>query len=702
MRLSVILLIFVLTSLQAVAEPYSIFEERGKVGLKNEAGLIIIPAKYEALGWSNGSFSIAGQAIGYKLKGSWGVLSLSNQRITPPDYSSLTHAGGQLLVASKRSASFKISTGCISTEGKVIIPFTYTGVTVHSLRAVAFIREGNFFKHGLIDLENKILIPFQYRNIYPIGSLRYAVENFDGKTALYSDGGKQITGFTIDSISHFKNNVAIIYEAGRQGLITREGELKSEAKYREIRVEQSSILARLPDEWRVLDAQNKQSEIIGADSVVSLGEGRYKVEDAQSVRLVDQEFKSINAEVFQSIQSFQHGLSIIKSQHQYGVIKKTGQIILRPVFQKLVLADDYILTLDKNGDRTSWSLRDTLGNRQNVKTYDLIGPRQHAVFPVIKNGYWGAIDQRGNEIVACVYDSILEANETQLAVKFRGQYGIISLKEEWLAYPQKHKVKLLNQDRYFMIRDNALFLCTFNRTILYFTINPISVQKDHLLESVSNGGTWTIDFDGRIINRQLPPAEPTDHVFPSTEGLRGIKKNGKYGFIDDLGRLRIANRYEDIKPFSEGLAAIKIRNKWGFINRDDNIMIHPNFEEVLPFEKGYSIIKQKGLFGLLTREGKVVLPARYDSVAMQANGRFLIIVNGLQGLADQHGNVLLHPKYNSILDLNNEYVIVEQDGKFGLVTLRGISTIPQMYDYLKYDTEKNRYLALKKSQWLPL
>lgn len=698
MRLPIIILLL-LSSLPSIAEPYSIFEEGGKFGLKNESGLIIIPAKYEALGWSNGSFSVTGQVTGYKLKGSWGVMNLNNQRVTPPDYSALTPAEGLLLVASKRSASFKITTGCINTEGKIIIPFTYTGVKVHSLRAVAFIREGNLFKHGLIDLENKILIPFQYRNIYPIGSLRYAVENFDGKTALYSEGGKQISGFTIDSISPFKNNLAIIYEAGKEGLITREGELKSEAKYREIRIDQNSINVRMPDEWRVLDALNKQAEVIGADSVVSLGESRYKIQDEQSTRLVDDNFKSVNPEIFQAINPFQHGLSIFKSGNQYGVIKKNGEIILSPSFQKIILKDDYILTFENVIGKTSWSLRDTLGKKQSSKTYDLIFPKQQTIFPVIKNGYWGAINENGFEIVACVYDSILESKDNQLAVKFRGQYGIISLKEEWLAYPQKHKIKLLNQDRYFLKKDNALFLYSFNGTILYFTINPIEVKEDHFLESVSMGGTWTIDFDGRIIIRQLPPTEPTEKIFPSTEGFRGIKKNGKFGFIDDQGRLRIANRYEDIKPFSEGLAAIKIRNKWGFINRDDAIMIHPNYEEVTPFGKGFSIIKQKGLFGILTHQGKVLLPARYDAVTFLNNGRVLLSLNGLQGLADQNGNVLLHPKYKSITDLDNGYVIVEQEGKFGLVTLKGISTIPQMYDYLKFDAEKNRYLALKKSQW---
>jgi hypothetical protein len=702
MRILVLSFLLLFNNLQSVAEPYTTFVENGKVGLKNEAGLIIIPAKYEALGWSNGSFSITGKVLGYKLNGSWGVLNLNNQRVTPPDYSSLTPGGGSLLVASKQSVAFKISTGCISTEGKIIIPFSYIGVKVNSLRAVAFIREGNFFKHGLIDLENKTLIPFQYRNIYPIGSLRYAVENFDGKTALFSESGKQISGFTIDSISQFNNNLAIIYEAGRQGLITREGELRSEAKYREILVDQKSIRARMPDEWHVLDAQSKLSEIIGADSVISLGETRYKIEEAGQARLVDGNLKPLLPGSFSELTSFKNGSALFKQGDQYGVIKKNGKILLAASFKKIILTPAYILTLEKGTDKASWSLRDTLGQRQNFKVYDLIQPKQGTVFPVMKNGYWGAINQTGFEVVACVYDSILESRDNQLAVKFKGQYGIISLKEEWLAFPQQHKVKLLNQDRYFKQSGRVIFLCSFTGTVLYFTNNPIDIKENYFIESVSTGGTWTINFDGRIVNRQLPPVESTEEVFPSTEGLRGIKKNGRYGFIDDQGRLRIANRYENIKPFSEGLAAIKIRNKWGFINRDEQIIIQPAYEEAAPFEKGYSLVKQKGLYGLLTREGKLVLPARYHEIKILDNGRMLLTLNGLQGLADKQGNVLLHPKYNSITDLDNGYVIIQQDGKFGLVTLQGISTIPQVYDQLNFDKEKNRYLALKKSQWIIL
>jgi hypothetical protein len=304
--------------------------------------------------------------------------------------------------------------------------------------------------------------------------------------------------------------------------------------------------------------------------------------------------------------------------------------------------------------------------------------------------------------VACVYVIVLEIKYNKLGVKFKGLFGIISSTEAWLVYPHPYPVTLLNPDRYFKKSGNTLFLCSYTGTVLYYTTNAIEVKENYFIESISTGGTWTIDFDGRIVSRQLPPAEITEKIFPATEGLRGIKKNGKFGFIDDEGRLRIANRYEDIKPFSEGLAAVKIRNKWGFINRDEKIIIQPAYEDVSPFQNGYARIQQNKMHGLLSDEGKLLLPARYHGIRVLENGRMLLTQNNLKGIADAMGNVLLQPKYNSVHDLDNGYIIVEQDGKYGLVTLRGLSTIPQVFDALVYDHEKNRYFALKKSAWVTL
>lgn len=692
----ILVIAVVLWSLKTVAGPYVPFQENGKFGLKNEAGQVVIPAMYDALGWSNGTFSVSGKVTGYKLGGTWGIVTVDNQQVTKADYLSLLPADGSLIVATKKSSPIVVSAGLINTEGKVIIPFTYAGVKVHSLRIVAFIREGNKFRHGLISLENKVLIPFAYKNIYPIGSLRYAVEDFTGKIALYSESGKQISGFTIDSLSDFRNDVAIIYENGKQGLINREGQLKSEARFREIRVTKDQIRARMPDEWFVMSADNKTLDVVEGDSITYLEEDRYKIISASQSWLADKNFQKIGNSV-ENIESFQNGLAIYKASTGYGVLKKTGGVLLKPVFRKIIFEGNYLLAQDGNNN---WSLRDTTGLLKTSKAYDGIAKTSNGLFVVMRKNYFGAIDETGREMVACVYDSILQTGDDQLAVKFKGLYGIIDAREKWLVYPQPNKVMLLNKDRYFKKVSKMLFLVSFDGTVLYFTDNPIRVNKENFTEYVSTGGTWTIDFDGKIVSRQLPPVETAEKVFPASEGLRGIKRQGKYGFIDDLGRLRIANRYEDIMPFSEGLAAFKIRNKWGFINRDEKIIVHPAYDDVTPFANGHSIVKQKGLFGYMDNEGKIILPVRYTSVEVLKTKRLLITLNGLKGLADEKGNVLLHPKYESIQDIGNGYIVVRQDGKYGLATLKGLNTIPQMYDFLMYDAKNDRYLALKKAEWV--
>lgn len=698
MRMIFLITIF-FCQLPSVAAPYTRFEESGKVGLKDESGKVIIPAVYDALGWSNGNFSVSSNVTGYKLGGTWGIITIKNERITKADYLSLTPAEGSLLVATKKSSAIAVSTGLINTEGKTIIPFTYAGVKVHSLRIVAFIREGNVFKHGLINLDNKVLIPFQYKNIYPIGSLRYAVEDFTGKIALFAEGGKQITGFTIDSLSEFKNNLAIIYENGKQGLINREGQLKSEAKFREIQITNEGVRARMPDEWLVMNSENKTLSVLDADSIAWLNEDRYKIKTGTYCYLADKNFAPVGTQQAKEIYPFQNGLAIFKTASGTGVLKKNGSILFKPVFKNIVFDDMRIRTQDGNGN---WSLRDTTGLLRTSKAYTSILSEHKGLFPVMRNNHWGAIDETGREVVACVYDSVLQTGHDQLAVKFKGQYGIINTREQWLVYPQTNRVSLLNKDRYFKKNGKTLFLIAFDGTVLYFTDNAIQVNEETFTEFISTGGTWTIDFDGRIVSRQLPPVESTEKIFPASEGLRGIKRNGRYGFIDDLGRLRIANRYEDLKPFSEGLAAIKIRNKWGFINRDEQIVIQPAYDDATPFVNGYSIIKQKGLYGYMNNDGRVVLPARYDAVDVLPTKRLLLTLNNQKGLADEKGNVLLFPKYEFIHDLNNGYMVVKQHGKYGLVNLKGLNNIPQVYDYLMFDAEHDRYLALRKSQWQPI
>lgn len=686
----------------AVAELFSTFDENGRVGLKDAQGRIVIPAQFDAIGWGDGKFSIVDRVTGYRLNGLWGLISIDNHRVTKPEFLNLFPGEGLYIVAYKKNkASLKAVAGCINTAGKEVIPFQYDGVVIASLRAIVFMRNGTRFNYGLIDFDNKKIIPLQFRDIHSIGSLRFAVQDFQNKTAIFTESGKQVTDFSIDSISAFKKNYAILYQNKSQGLIDRDGQVKVQPTYRSIVIqEDGSVTGKQADEWLFLNDQNQLQKKVQADSIIPIGKALYKLTNASQIQLVDQDFKPIGNTTFSSIGPFKNSKAFFRHGNKYGLLRKNGAIILEAKADCLTMDDHFIIANQRQSGKDQWFLLDSLGNRMHSKAYDQIGSWNGRFFPVKNRRYWGAIDQTGKEIIACVHDSLIQSLNDHVVVKFRGQYGIIDLKEDWLVTPQSNVLTLIGDDRYLEFTQQNTFLKSLDKQIIYFSANTLEFRDGYLLEHLPSGAIWQIDMQGRIVNREAQTDKAVEKVFPESEGLRGIRKDGKYGFIDSRGRLRIANRYDDIQDFKENLAAIKINGKWGFINHEEKIVVQPAYEEVSPFKGGFSVVKQKGLTGLIDKTGKIILPIRYQALEVLPNQRIRIKQDGLVGLASADGKMILNPKYSYLNDLTNGFVIVERDDKYSLLTLQGLSIIPIIYDYLIYDPFNNYYIGLRKAEWV--
>ena len=52
-----------------------------------------------------------------------------------------------------------------------------------------------------------------------------------------------------------------------------------------------------------------------------------------------------------------------------------------------------------------------------------------------------------------------------------------------------------------------------------------------------------------------------------SEGLAGVKKNGKWGFVDYSGNIVIPFVYDEVFNFSEGFAWVKKEGKWGLVDK---------------------------------------------------------------------------------------------------------------------------------------
>jgi hypothetical protein len=685
--------------LTANAIQYELFELGGKVGLKDEYGKIILPATFESLGWSDGSFSVIGQTTGYKLNDQWGIVNLNKEFVTKPIYETLTYSGGSLIIARRKVNAIESKSGCLNPKGEVEIPFEYDGIQINALQAIVFKKQGGEFKYGLISLKNEMVIPMEYARISSLGTTRYAVENSKGQTAIFSDQGNPKTLFSIDSISAYYKKYAVFHQGFKQGLIDRVGNIVVEAHYKKITIsDNETIIGQMPSVCQILTGDNLVVNKIEADGLTNSYGKLYKIKRGNWFGLCDDALNIVITPQYEVLTEIGNNQFLAKKKN-YGVIRKNNSVVLRFEFDSIIVEKGLARVKEKTSNKNTWAIYDTLGKRKSVNNYEWIGEERDNYFPIKKRGYWGVLNLLVEETIHCVYDSILNHVGETFAVKLKNEYGIINSHEDWIMAPQKFSIKILKENRILMTKGNINFIKDFAHNVIYFSENHFSFTRELMIEQMANGGERKLDYDGRVITGPSPvKVEKVETVFAETEGYRGIKKDGKFGFIDKRGNLRIANRYEAIQPFKEGLAAIKLNNKWGYINMDERIIIQPSFEFVSQFEKGKALVKRNKKYGLINKEGKAILAIQYDSI-QSLNGNLLLIANKLKGLASNEGHIITEPKFDQLTDLNNGYFIAERDGKFGLLTHEGLSTIPLIYDHLIFNKIKNNFLVLKLAEW---
>ena len=101
-----------------------------------------------------------------------------------------------------------------------------------------------------------------------------------------------------------------------------------------------------------------------------------------------------------------------------------------------------------------------------------------------------------------------------------------------------------------------------------------------------------------------------------------IIENGKYGYIDQAGKVVIKPQFDLAKSFSEGLARVKVGDKWGFIDLTGKVVIHPQFDSDpnnqenntrLDFHEGMAAVTlDKGSkWGYIDQTGKMIIAPKY-------------------------------------------------------------------------------------------
>ncbi|CAH1202551.1 hypothetical protein PAECIP111893_01829 [Paenibacillus plantiphilus] len=248
---------------------------------------------------------------------------------------------------------------------------------------------------------------------------------------------------------------------------------------------------------------------------------------------------------------------------------------------------------------------------------------------------------------------------------------------------------------------------------------------------IHENGTWGyIDQRGNVV-----VSPQFDNAYYGSEGLFGVKKNDKEGFLS-IENSNIPIKYDAAGEFNEGLCPIKIDNLWGAINKRDEVIISPIYQRVWHFSEGWVQAKTiENVIQFLDAEGVVQL--QYTDVSVghfshglafftdkktERNGYInkegeLVISSSLfssgyqftEGLApawhysadkqcviNTSGDIVIEPVYDSIGFFSEGLCTFERNGKTGYINKTGDVVIPPLFDYASKFHEGTAYVVVKE------
>jgi len=172
-------------------------------------------------------------------------------------------------------------------------------------------------------------------------------------------------------------------------------------------------------------------------------------------------------------------------------------------------------------------------------------------------------------------------------------------------------------------------------------------------------------------------------------GVKAVKLKGKWGFIDDAGKMLTTFKYDDVwineKNYREGavIVAVKRNNKWGFLGEEGKEAVSPRYDEIKEVMDICVKVKKDGRWGLVATNGDIVVPFKYDDIE-QFDGDFAakVVLNGKKGVVDFKKEII-SPIYDEINDILITPYQVKLENKWGFISEKGKEVTPIKYDEVK-------------------
>jgi len=184
-----------------------------------------------------------------------------------------------------------------------------------------------------------------------------------------------------------------------------------------------------------------------------------------------------------------------------------------------------------------------------------------------------------------------------------------------------------------------------------------------------------------------------DYVLANTTYYQ-IKKNNKYGFVNEDLKVVIHPIYTWVSDFNEGAASAMKNGKVGFINKKNVTLISFEYDEAEPFKKGLAVVGVNDKYGVINRSGETIVPLIYDEIGETLNQFISVELDGKYGFIDRTGDLKVGLQYETVGDFNDGIAYVKKNGLYGVIDTNLMYIVMPKYQWI--DNLKDNFIRVQE------
>lgn len=306
-------------------------------------------------------------------------------------------------------------------------------------------------------------------------------------------------------------------------------------------------------------------------------------------------------------------------------------------------------------------------SKTNEKVFSL------AYYTIYENEKWGVMDTKGNIVIEPTYEEMIIIPDNTKPV-FVCMENINYENETYTSKVVNEKNEILYQgyDKVEVIYNHD------KNNNLWYESNILKVQKD--------GKYGLINLDGKEL---LSPTQDSIEAIIGTKSVFITTLDGKKGLVDNMGKVIIENKYQEItsltNQYENGFIVKNEQGKYGVINYDKTVALEEKYDEIKNvYGNGMYVVKEGKTLKIVNTKGEDFLENKFEEVKEINLDNITIKANGKYGVISTSGEEKLKAEYDELSYAFSDYYIAKKENKYGIVKINGEEALAFNYNYITY------------------